>query len=69
MTMFIRQERLLPADEVDRIERDAPTELIRFQDVASAIPIGDRPTLASWLDRFHAAFPERRRSAPDALAA
>lgn len=69
MTQFIRQERLLPADEIDRIMRDAPTELIRFQDVAGAIPIGERPTLASWLDRFHAAFPDRGRRAPDALAA
>ena len=69
MTQFIRQERLLPADEVDRIARDAPTELIRFQDVAGAIPLDARPTLASWLDRFHAAFPDRGRREQPALAA
>ena len=69
MTMFIRQERLLPVDEIDRIVRDAPTELIRFQDVAAAIPIDTRPTLASWLDRFHAAFPDQGLRPAHALAA
>jgi hypothetical protein len=69
MTAFIRAEGLLPAHEVDRIVRDAPTELIRFQDVAAAIPIGDRPTMGDWLDRFHAAFPDGRRRDVIALAA
>ncbi len=54
MTAFIRQERLLPGDEIDRIIRDAPTDLIRFQDVAAAIPLAERPTMRDWLDRFHA---------------
>lgn len=69
MTAFIRAEGLLPAHEVDRIVRNAPTELIRFQDVAAAIPIGDRPTMGDWLDRFHAAFPDGRRRDVIALAA
>ena len=69
MTAFIRAERLLPGDEIDRIVRDAPTELIRFQDVAAAIPLAERPTLGSWLDRFHAAFPDGRRRDVFALAA
>ena len=69
MTAFIRAEGLLPAHEVDRIVRDAPTELIRFQDVAAAIPIGERPTLGSWLDRFHAAYPDQGRGWTDGLAA
>lgn len=69
MTAFIRAERLLPGDEIDRIVRDAPTELTRFQDVAAAIPLAERPTLGSWLDRFHAAFPDGRRRDVFALAA
>lgn len=69
MTAFIRDEHLLPADEIDRIIRDAPLDLIRFQDVAAVIPLGERPTMGDWLDRFHAAFPERGRGRSDALAA
>ncbi len=69
MTAFIRDEHLLPADEIDRIIRDAPLDLIRFQDVAAVIPLGERPTMGDWLDRFHAAFPERGRGQSDALAA
>jgi hypothetical protein len=54
MTDFIRHEQLLPTDEIDRIVRDAPVDLIRFQDVAAMIPIGERPTMRDWLDRFNA---------------
>ncbi|KHL24195.1 hypothetical protein PK98_14425 [Croceibacterium mercuriale] len=54
MTDFIREEGLLPAAEVDRIIAAAPTDLIRFQERAAALPIETRPTLESWLDRFHA---------------
>ena len=69
MTLFIRAEQLLPPDEIDRIVRDAPTDLIRFQDVAGQIPIGERPTMTDWLDRFHAAFPQRGRGPAHAIAA
>ena len=54
MTDFIRNEGLLPAREVDRIWNTAPTDLIRFQDVAASIPIEDRPTMRDWIDRFNA---------------
>ncbi|TCM28130.1 hypothetical protein EDF59_13039 [Novosphingobium sp. ST904] len=54
MTDFIRHERLLPAGEIDRIARDAPLDLIRFQDVAATIPLEERPTMRDWLDRFNA---------------
>jgi len=54
MTDFIRNEGLLPAREVDRIWNNAPTDLIRFQDVAASIPIEDRPTMRDWIDRFNA---------------
>lgn len=54
MTDFIRNERLLPPAEVDCIWNEAPTDLIRFQDVAAAIPIDERPTMRDWLDRFNA---------------
>ena len=64
-----RAEGLLGAEEVNRIVRDAPTDLIRFQDVAAAIPVGERPKMGEWLDRFHLAFAERGRGHPDTLAA
>lgn len=54
MTDFIRHELLLPAREIDRIWRDAPLDLIRFQDVAAMVPISERPTMQDWLKRFNA---------------
>jgi hypothetical protein len=54
MTGFIRNEGLLPAREVERIWNSAPTDLIRFQDVAASIPIEERPTMRNWIDRFNA---------------
>ena len=54
MTDFIRNEGLLPAHEVDRIWNTAPTDLIRFQDVAASIPLEERPTMRNWIDRFNA---------------
>jgi hypothetical protein len=54
MTDFIRNEGLLPAREVERIWNTAPTDLIRFQDVAASIPIEERPTMRDWIDRFNA---------------
>ena len=61
MTDFIRHERLLPPDEVDQIEREAPLDLIRFQDVAAGIPVEDRPTMQDWIERFNAAVPQDDR--------
>ncbi len=54
MTDLIRAERLLPTGEVDRIVRDAPLDLVRFQDVAAAVPLEARAPLATWIDRFAA---------------
>jgi hypothetical protein len=54
LTDFIRHERLLAADEIDRIAREAPIDLIRFQDVAAMIRVGERRTMRDWLDRFNA---------------
>lgn len=54
MTAFIRHEGLLPGYEVDGIVRDAPTELIKFQDGAAQLPLAQRPTLTDWLTRFNA---------------
>ena len=67
MTDFIRTERLLPEREIDRIWRDAPLDLIRFQDVAALVPISERPTMQSWLERFNAGL--LTRPATDQLAA
>lgn len=61
MTDFIRHERLLPADAIDRIERDPPMDLIRFQDVAAGIPLEEHPTMRDWLDRFNAGLPQNGR--------
>lgn len=52
MTDFIRRERLLAEAEIDAIVADAPTDLVRFQDVAAGIPLAEREPLAAWLDRF-----------------
>lgn len=52
MTDFIRNERLLPAGEIDRIEAEAPTSLSLFQEAAAEIPLPERPHLADWIARF-----------------
>jgi hypothetical protein len=67
MTDFIRAEGLLPEREIDRIWRDAPLDLIRFQDVAALVPVSERPTMQSWLERFNAGL--LTRQAADQLAA
>jgi len=54
ITDFIRGERLLPEAEIDAIRRDAPTDLIRFQDAASFVPVSERPTMENWLESFNA---------------
>lgn len=51
---FIRAERLLPEAEIDAIHRDAPTELVRFQDAAGLVPMSERPTMEEWLESFNA---------------
>jgi hypothetical protein len=61
MTDFIRNEGLLPEQEVDRIWNEAPRELIRFQDVAAMIPLDDRPTMRDWIERFNAGVSARDR--------
>ena len=63
MTDFLRDKRLLPEAEIDRIIREAPRDLIRFLDVAAALPLEERPTMGSWLKRFNdgaAAVPGRK---------
>ena len=61
MTDFIRHERLLPAEDIDQIISEAPLDLIRFQDVAASIPVNERPTMRSWIERFNAAVPASQR--------
>ena len=58
ITDFIRAERLLPEAEIDAIRRDAPTDLIRFQDAASIVPIAERPTMEEWIASFNAGLME-----------
>lgn len=62
MTDFIREEGLLPEDEIAEIIANAPPDLIRFQQHAAQFPIETRPSLESWLDRFHAAAAEAEQT-------
>jgi len=58
MTDFIRAEQLLPPADIDAIIRDAPADLIRFQDVAAHVPLPDRPAMSEWLATFNAGLTE-----------
>ena len=58
ITDFIRAARLLSEAEVDAIRRDAPTELVRFQDAAGLVPVSERPTMEEWLESFNAGLME-----------
>ena len=48
-------------DPEGRIISDAPLDLIQFQDVAALIPVDERPTMRSWIERFNAAVPLSQR--------
>lgn len=52
MTDYIREKRLLPADEIDRIIADTPTALLSWQEAMAAVPIGQRAPLAEWMRMF-----------------
>jgi hypothetical protein len=58
ITDFIRGERLLAEAEIDAIVRDAPTDLILFQDAAALIPVTERPTMEDWIAEFNAGLPQ-----------
>jgi hypothetical protein len=53
MTDFIRAERLLDPADIEEIVANAPLDLIRCQIVAAGVPLEERPTKASWLERFN----------------
>lgn len=52
MTEWIRQERLLPAHEIDAIIQRAPVDLVAFQEAAAHVDLANRPAMGDWLDRF-----------------
>src|SRR3546814_898390 len=54
MTEFIRAEALRPGAEIDAIIRDAPTDLVRFQDIAAHIPLPARAAMSHWPTAFNA---------------
>ena len=54
MTDFIRNEGLLPDEEIARIIESAPADLVAFQTRAASQPLEERTPMASWLERFHA---------------
>ena len=53
LLLLIREEGLLPGEEIDRIMAQAPKDLVAFQDRAAALDLADRTPMASWLERFH----------------
>ncbi|WP_206366556.1 hypothetical protein [Sphingomonas gei] len=54
MTDFSHEKQLPPEAEIDAVRRDAPLELIRFQDAARIVPLSERPTMEAWLETFNA---------------
>ncbi|WP_260610701.1 hypothetical protein [Sphingomonas sp. IC081] len=52
MTQFIRDEKLLHAHEIDWIAGEANAHLAVFLRRAAALPLEQRPTMRSWIDRF-----------------
>jgi hypothetical protein len=52
MTLFIRDEQLLPEAEIDLIEARAPAALLRFQDAQAGLAANDRRPIADWLALF-----------------
>ena len=54
MTDFIRDERLLPPDEIDAIIAMAPAALLRFQDAEGQFAVEKRAELSAWLKWFDA---------------
>ena len=54
MTDFIRDERLLPPDEIDAIIAMAPAALLRFQDAEGQFALDKRAELSAWLKWFDA---------------
>ena len=54
MTDLIRDEQLLPPDEIDAIIAMAPAALVRFQDAQGNFPIEQRAELSAWLKWFDA---------------
>jgi len=51
MTQFIREQKLLPGDEIDEIVALAPRDLLAWQDAVAALP-ADRPAMAEWVRLF-----------------
>ena len=52
MTEYIRQQNLLPAEQIDRIVAECPAALITWQEAQADIPIEERPALQTWVDFF-----------------
>lgn len=63
MTQYIREQELLPAEEIDRIAALAPPSLTQWQD-AVAQHLTPRPEMRRWLDLFDAAAAEGMRDPP-----
>lgn len=52
ITDYIRQQGLLPPDEIDEIIAMAPEALVRFQAGQASAPVGERADLGKWLTLF-----------------
>src|SRR5690606_30472756 len=53
MTEFIRQEGLLPAEQIDRIRSNAPADLVRWRDAMAELDAGRTP-ISRWVTVFDA---------------
>lgn len=52
ITDYIREQGLLPGDEIDAIIAVAPTALVRWQQSQAGLPVEQRTDLAKWLSLF-----------------
>ena len=66
ITEFIRERGLLPPDEIDRIVRTAPTELLAFQAAQATFPLDQRVPMGRWLDDLNRGAGALRQETADA---
>jgi len=53
MTVYIRDQGLLDAQDIDAIIAGAPVDLVDFQQIVAVIPVDERPIMRDWIDRFN----------------
>ena len=48
-------ELAIGSEIIGAVRREAPLDLIRFQDAATIVPVRGRPAMEEWLEIFNAA--------------